>query len=542
MSLRQFSIGTRLTCAFLLLGLIIVFQVAISLFQFSKVSLEVDQLAETDLVKVGLLGEMGMTLMAYRLASVNMTFIAKTPEDVQRVWDSMKNTRAVFHNMEQRYFSLKVNANEKTIAEGFTHTQQEYFQLVEHCHDIVSRGLIDDAVRDHCAGQIPLATKMLEELESLRLQVRENSQKTSIEIDKVESATRVIILVSFAIGVLIIASGAFFITRSIVTPLNSVMTVSSNIANRDLTGEIRHSGKDELTHLTHSMKEMQHSLSTTLQSVANLIAKLQLSSTNLNTIAATSSKNIQDQNQELLQAASAINQMSTAIDDVAENSSATALAAGESTQIADVGRDLVSKTLESLTGMTERFNITAESVSELAAKSKDIARVLDVIREVADQINLLALNAAIEAARAGEAGRGFAVVAEEVRALAHRTQVSTREIETIIDAVQSNTSITVDSVNTSVEEAKAVLTLARRAQESLDSIHTFAKQIFDRTEIIASATEEQASVAREIDKSIENISALSKTTSDMAEETAAASQEMAALAKSLNTTISSFKI
>lgn len=125
---------------------------------------------------------------------------------------------------------------------------------------------------------------------------------------------------------------------------------------------------------------------------------------------------------------------------------------------------------------------------------------------------------------------------------AHRTQVSTHEIETIIDAVQSNTSITVDSVNTSVEEAKAVLTLARRAQESLDSIHTFAKQIFDRTEIIASATEEQASVAREIDKSIENISALSKTTSDMAEETAAASQEMAALAKSLNTTISSFKI
>lgn len=108
--------------------------------------------------------------------------------------------------------------------------------------------------------------------------------------------------------------------------------------------------------------------------------------------------------------------------------------------------------------------------------------------------------------------------------------------------MQSNTSITVDSVNTSVEEAKAVLTLARRAQESLDSIHTFAKQIFDRTEIIASATEEQASVAREIDKSIENISALSKTTSDMAEETAAASQEMAALAKSLNTTISSFKI
>lgn len=81
-----------------------------------------------------------------------------------------------------------------------------------------------------------------------------------------------------------------------------------------------------------------------------------------------------------MQAASAINQMSTAIDDVAENSSATALAAGKSTQIADVGRDLASKTLKSLTGMTERFNITAESVSELAAKSKDIARVLDVIR------------------------------------------------------------------------------------------------------------------------------------------------------------------
>jgi methyl-accepting chemotaxis protein len=234
--------------------------------------------------------------------------------------------------------------------------------------------------------------------------------------------------------------------------------------------------------------------------------------------------------------------MSSAVEEVARNAITTSEASKHSASSAQEGQDRVLETVSSIEHMSSEVETTAQLVGELANQSRDIGKVLDVIRGLADQTNLLALNAAIEAARAGEAGRGFAVVADEVRALAHRTQESTREIEQMIMSIQSGTEQAVSSMDSSTTRAGSTLDVARRAGEALKEITRAISEINERNLVIASAAEEQAQVAREVDRNLVNIRDLSVQSSEGARDTTAASQELSRLAVELNTLVSHFKV
>ncbi|WP_240335867.1 methyl-accepting chemotaxis protein, partial [Pseudomonas syringae] len=151
-------------------------------------------------------------------------------------------------------------------------------------------------------------------------------------------------------------------------------------------------------------------------------------------------------------------------------------------------------------------------------------------------------NAAIEAARAGESGRGFAVVADEVRALAHRTQQSTLEIDSMVSAMRSGSAQALDSMNTSRARADSTLALAKGAGESLSEITSSINQISERNLVIASAAEEQAQVSREVDRNIVNIRDLSMQSTQGANQISASSHELSRLAADLNQVVSRFKV
>ncbi|NER64599.1 methyl-accepting chemotaxis protein, partial [Pseudomonas sp. MAFF212427] len=153
-----------------------------------------------------------------------------------------------------------------------------------------------------------------------------------------------------------------------------------------------------------------------------------------------------------------------------------------------------------------------------------------------------ALNAAIEAARAGDAGRGFAVVADEVRALAHRTQQSTQEIESMINTIEQGSASAVDAMRNSNQRAHATLDVALASGQALDEITQAITAINERNLVIASASEEQAQVAREVDRNLVNIRDLSAQTSAGANQSNAASQDLANLAVELNLLVTQFKL
>jgi len=287
---------------------------------------------------------------------------------------------------------------------------------------------------------------------------------------------------------------------------------------------------------------MQDGLLATLKQITGSSARLACAAEELNAVTAEGSRDLQQQHGEIEQAATAVTEMTTAIEEVARNTSSTSDLSRASRTIADKGQQRMMEAVTAIQELTCGMQMSSEQVEGLAVQAQRIGKVLDVIRTIAEQTNLLALNAAIEAARAGEAGRGFAVVADEVRALAHRTAQSTREIEQMIGGIQSGTASAVSTMQSSSSMTQQTLELAELARTALAEIVAANDEINDRNLVITSAAEEQAQVARSVDRNLLNIRDLSIQSSEGSHQTTIASQSLATLATELNSMVRHFQI
>ncbi|WP_439000466.1 methyl-accepting chemotaxis protein [Pseudomonas benzopyrenica] len=262
----------------------------------------------------------------------------------------------------------------------------------------------------------------------------------------------------------------------------------------------------------------------------------------MNAVTDEASRGLQRQNGEVEQAAAAVNEMTAAVEEVARNAASASTSAQQSERSTGLGAARVTETVNAIHSLTSTVSHTSEQIVALAGQAQGIATVVDVIRGIAEQTNLLALNAAIEAARAGEQGRGFAVVADEVRALAHRTQESTREIEQMIGGIQSGSEGAVQAMQRSRDEATATLKIANEAGAALEEIARSITEINERNFLIATASEEQAQVARSVDQNLVSIRDLSIQTSAGAHQTAAAAHEVSRLAVDMNRLVGRFSV
>ena len=214
----------------------------------------------------------------------------------------------------------------------------------------------------------------------------------------------------------------------------------------------------------------------------------------------------------------------------------------ETRTVAEHGALIIQSAVEEMLKIANTLDASSLNIGELSQHSQQITSIVNTIREIAEQTNLLALNAAIEAARAGEQGRGFAVVAEEVRALAHRTQQSTHEIEGMIASVREGTDTAVSAMRENDQRARQMLDEAEAADHALGEIAEHATRINERTLVIASAAEEQAHVAREVDHNLVNIRDVAVQTTQGAEQTRGASHELSRLANDLKGMIGRFVV
>ncbi|WP_415639663.1 methyl-accepting chemotaxis protein [Pseudomonas floridensis] len=291
----------------------------------------------------------------------------------------------------------------------------------------------------------------------------------------------------------------------------------------------------------NALNLMSKNLRDTIQQISGASTQLSTAAVEMTSITESADRTLQQQNSEIEQAATAVNQMSAAVEEVARNATSTSQAAQNSSVAADLGNKRVAETLTAMQGLTRLVEGSSAQVTALASQAQDISKVLSVIRAIAEQTNLLALNAAIEAARAGEQGRGFAVVADEVRALAHRTQTSTQEIEQMISAIQAGSSATVDSMQKSTQEVHSTRQTAEDAGQSLRQITDSVLEINERNLQIATASEQQAHVARDVDRSLISIRDLAVQSSEGTRQTLIASNELSRLAVNMNDLVLRFR-
>lgn len=359
---------------------------------------------------------------------------------------------------------------------------------------------------------------------------------------QVYSDTVIAIILFLVVGGVSSMGFAFLYTRSLTSPLSESLRIAESIAQNDLSKEIVLSGSDEAARMIRSLSIMQEKLRSALSLIGDSSTQLAATSEEMHAVTESAARTIQRQSDELEMAATAVTEMSTAVEDIAGNAASTSQLTSESSAVAIAGRKQVEETVGAINIMVSNVEETSSEIKALATMTTDISKVLDVIGAIAEQTNLLALNAAIEAARAGEAGRGFAVVADEVRALAHRTQQSTHEIEKMVGSIQSGTTNAVASMRQTSEQAQRTLQMAYGAGEVLNEITSSLGQINERNLMIAAAAEEQAQVSREVDRNLVSIHDLSSETAEGSSQTTLAAAEIAALAVDLSHLTKQFRL
>ncbi|MCE7761442.1 HAMP domain-containing protein [Pseudomonas putida] len=383
-------------------------------------------------------------------------------------------------------------------------------------------------------------------LQALRQQLvgalSERGQQIMLESDRRLARAQLLSLGLLAVTLVLAALCWAFIAQRVLHPLREAGRHFQRIASGDLSVPVQGQGNNEIGQLFHELQRMQQSQRDTLGQINHCARQLDAAATALNAVTEESANNLRQQGQELEQAATAVTEMTTAVEEVARNAITTSQTTSESNQLAAQSRQQVSDNIDGTEAMTREIQTSSAHLEQLVGQVRDIGKVLEVIRSVSEQTNLLALNAAIEAARAGEAGRGFAVVADEVRTLAYRTQQSTQEIEQMIGRVQAGTEAAVASMQASTNRAQSTLDVTLASGQVLEGIYSAIGEINERNLVIASAAEEQAQVAREVDRNLLNIRELSINSATGAQQTSEASQAMSGLVGEMTALVGRFRV
>lgn len=341
--------------------------------------------------------------------------------------------------------------------------------------------------------------------------------------------------------IIVLFLGTVIMNKNIVVPTQKLIAALEWIKEKDFSHSVEIASSDELGQIGRGLEEMRGSLVDMLREMEESSLYLTEIADSVSSISGEIQKDTQAIQQNMEQSATATNEMSATIQEVAQNAASAAKSSSAVNENTEHGQQTMEKTISSMKALESEVTNTADAIRELESLVAGVGSVLDVIVNIAEQTNLLALNAAIEAARAGEQGRGFAVVADEVRTLAQRTQDSTAEIKSIIEAAQAGAEKAVAAMNIGVEQTQRTSSLAEETNEIINAIKSEVALMSDMNMQIATAAEEQSAVAEEINKSVIEVSDSARNSAEQATTASSTSEQLMGRVTGFNRLVGQYK-
>ncbi|TXR51380.1 methyl-accepting chemotaxis protein [Reinekea thalattae] len=315
-----------------------------------------------------------------------------------------------------------------------------------------------------------------------------------------------------------------------------------NTGDGDLSRRIRSKRKDEIGSVANEFDRFVDGLADLIVAMSKQSSSVLENIGNMKADAKNVNKSSESQLESIELTVTAVNEMTSAIREVAQNAQLSATEVAEVTQLCVNGKQMTTSTVNQIRDLSETIQNASTAMNELASSSNDIASVLDVIRGIAEQTNLLALNAAIEAARAGEQGRGFAVVADEVRSLASKTQQSTNDIQEMIESLQKGVKGAAFAIDEGFKAVGSTVEQSEQTKDSLDKIVELSQSVADASTQIAASTEEQSQVAEEVNIQLVKLSELGRESRSYSMKNQARAVEVTHLTEELSSAVSRFKL
>ena len=349
-----------------------------------------------------------------------------------------------------------------------------------------------------------------------------------------------IIAIGLLICCVLVVGFPVLVTRPLHNLLNRIEQIAEG--DGDLRVRLEVLSRDELGKLSDAFNRFLDKLQPLIREVGRVTGEVAESAQTLAGMAAANDRLITSEHAAVDQVSTAATEMSAAVHEVARNAQNAADAARSAEVQSREGAEVVGATIHAIRQLAHEVESASDTIQTLEQETANIGAVLAVIKGIAEQTNLLALNAAIEAARAGEQGRGFAVVADEVRALAARTQDSTKDIQQMIERLQGGVQNAVKAMHVGSEKARFSVERAAGVDGALSATGDSVARINDMAAQIATACEEQSSVTEEIARNISDIRDLSNEAAQTSEQSTQASARLSELSHGLAQLVGRFRV
>jgi methyl-accepting chemotaxis protein len=478
---------------------------------------------------------LAVVIQSYKIADIDLL------EDKQQIQLETTKTIDYFKKEIQEIHDILQDAATKATIKKVMVNFEQYAKTHDELTEQVNNKNLS-TIKNTKQQLVQLRAAIMQDLAEFEKQYLAIAASSEAEVSRISDQAQSILMMGLLLTLVFSVLIAWIYAESVREPVEQAAALAETIARNDLTRQLVVSSDDQPAEMLRSLLKMQANLKNTLGQISRASGRLATTSEELSVVTDHSNTNLHKQSAELQLAVRAVNELTAAISEVAQNAADTSHAADKVETASKLGQQKVQQTMLTLKTLATGIEQSLSGVQSLFTKVQDIGSVLDVIRAIAEQTNLLALNAAIEAARAGESGRGFAVVADEVRALAHRTQESTKQIETMINSVKQETDKTVRSINDSNQQAIGTMQVASETEDAIQQISRMIDSINQQSTMIAAAVDQQSTVSKEVDKNLKAIQDLAAQSVLGSDKTNASSQELAKVAEELNGLVMQFKM
>ena len=500
-------------------------------------------LSDSTLASIQMLGSARQAFMEARV-DMYILFLNNDDAETEVVEKRLQSSITALNQRLAQYKTLIVNDEDGKLLDADIANVKAYVD--SYNKDVLSNLKVFAtrmANNNMVAKTTPLGNKALNSFDDHMAFHARLADETAKAVSVGSSRGKTSSLMVIAAGLLAVCLLGYFLLSKIKTSLKQIQAMVNRVeSDLDFTVRVDVRQMDEIGHTTSAFNRLLDKLQASLKSITTGAQSVAASASAMVSTSNQVASASRQQSDAAADMAATIEEMTVSINHVADRAQETDRISSESGKLAASGEAIIGQTASDIQNIATTVHAAADLVHGLELHSQQIAKIVLVIKEVADQTNLLALNAAIEAARAGEQGRGFAVVADEVRKLAETTASSTKEIAATINTMRADASNAALSMRSVVSQVAQGVEHAHEANASIKKIGEGSRTAVGMVEEIAAAIREQGSATNDIATKVERIAQMSDESSQAAGNSAQAALELDRVAAEMQQIVNAYRL